>query len=129
MTALARRHRIARELRVLDPRRRAGRKTNLRIEHRRLTSDMPDYTLFMTVEGQAITFRGKRKDYVEDQARLLLRRLGIPRHQATLRRDDDAKPAMSGTAMRKGEERRILIEAGGNVVEGTAMRMLPLFAT
>lgn len=45
MSALSERHRISRQLRALDPTRPAGRKTAVKVEHRRASHEMPDWRL------------------------------------------------------------------------------------
>lgn len=156
MTALARRHRIARELRQRDPNRPVGRKTHRRVASRRATHELPDVTVSMLLpEGTSlaagaapfglagvtvtaigghcrVTVTGKNAEWVLGQAKALLGRLGIAGLQAVVTRADEAGPTESGP-IRKGAERSIWLAADGerflerNDKGGLTLRTLPLF--
>jgi hypothetical protein len=136
MTALARRHRIARELRERDPNRPVGRKTHRRVANRRGAYELPDVTVSMLLpEGTSlqpghklygiaglsvtpigahcrVTITGKNRDWCIDQAKALLGKLGVPGLQAVIRRGDEPGPADSAP-LRKGYERSLWIAADG----------------
>ena len=92
-TALARRHRIAAELRTLNPDRPAGRKTARRRAPRVegvgyvLTSELSGLHKFLYPAGFEV--RGAQLSYVRAKATELLRQMGIASARVTIRRGRD----------------------------------------
>jgi hypothetical protein len=139
---------------LADGRRVTGfRKTLAQRAPRRAAYALPDYVVSVVLIGKSVrpgeTFgltgvetpahdrvsvAGKNKDWCVGQMRLFLKRIGVPRHQATLTREDEPGPTDSGP-VRKGYSRVMWIEtypSPGRYLEKDeegvlGMRELPLF--
>jgi hypothetical protein len=137
-----------------DGRRVTGYRKTLAVRApRKATHELPDYTVSIILRGKSVrpgeTFgimgvetprhdhvivSGRNKDWCVGQMRKFLKRIDVPRQQATLTREDEPGPTASGP-VRKGYSRVMWIEtypSPGRYLEKDengvlGLRELPLF--